>query len=100
MTKKYFSISEICRLCQLPLHKLRYIEKTDKNFTVTKIRNRRYYTQQNIQYLLSHYTQLNLSTDLSKIDTASITKESTYHLNNTQLLKQIDQLLNKFSNLL
>lgn len=53
--KKYFSITEVAHITKLPVYTLRYIEKTDKNFSVTHIRSRRYYTKPNIEYLLSHH---------------------------------------------
>ncbi|MBN8511487.1 MAG: MerR family transcriptional regulator [Rickettsiales bacterium] len=54
--KKYFSIAEASDLTGLPHHKLRYIEKTDPDLEITKVRNRRYYTSNSITYLNDNYT--------------------------------------------
>lgn len=54
--KKYFSIAEAYDLTGLPHHKLRYIEKTDPDLEITKVRNRRYYTSNSITYLNDNYT--------------------------------------------
>ena len=97
--KKYFSISEICYICQLPLHKLRYIEQTDKNFLVMKIRNRRYYTINNIHYLLSTYSKnkIDIEEKLQQL-ARKISVNNTN--NNIYLLKRINNLINKFTKLL
>jgi transposase len=80
--KKYFSIAETARLCDLPMHKLRYIEKSDTNIKITKIRGRRYYTEQDIKYIKSTYSAANAS----KADKS--------------IISQIDQLIGKFSDLI
>lgn len=54
--KKYFSIAEASGLTGLPHHKLRYIEKTDPDLEITKVRSRRYYTSNSITYLNNNYT--------------------------------------------
>lgn len=54
--KKYFSIAEASDLTGLPHHKLRYIEKTDPDLEITKVRNRRYYTSNSITHLNNNYT--------------------------------------------
>ncbi len=79
--KKYFSIAEVAKLCNLPMHKLRYIEKSDTNIKVTKIRGRRYYTNQDINYIGNTYSSTRASTT------------------NEFILSQIDRLIEKFSSL-
>ncbi|MDA9163749.1 MerR family transcriptional regulator [Rickettsiaceae bacterium] len=54
--KKYFSIAETSNLSGLAAHKLRYIEKADPNITITQMRGRRYYTQEDINYIKNTYS--------------------------------------------
>ena len=49
--KKYFSIAEVAELTGLSTHKLRYVEKSDRNLSIIKMRGRRYYTKDTINYL-------------------------------------------------
>lgn len=53
--KKYFSITEVAELTGLSTHKLRYIEKSDGNLSIIKMRGRRYYTKDAINYLKQSY---------------------------------------------
>jgi hypothetical protein len=81
ISKKYFSIAEVAQICLLPMHKLRYIEKSDRNIKITKIRGRRYYTDQDIQYIQDSYS----STAPIKVNHA--------------IIPQIDKLIKNFSKL-
>jgi DNA-binding transcriptional MerR regulator len=49
--KKYYSISEVTNLLNIPSHQLRYLEKKLPELVIHQIRNRRYYTSNNITYL-------------------------------------------------
>ena len=53
--KKYFSIAEVAELTGLSTHKLRYVEKSDRNLSIIKMRGRRYYTKNTINYLKQSY---------------------------------------------
>ena len=53
--KKYFSITEVAELTGLSTHKLRYVEKYDRNLSIIKMRGRRYYTKDTINYLKQSY---------------------------------------------
>lgn len=54
--KKYFSISEVAEFTGLSTHKLRYVEKTDQNLSIIKMRGRRYYMKDSINYLKQNYS--------------------------------------------
>jgi hypothetical protein len=60
--KKYFSITEVSNLTGLSAHKLRYIEKSNQDFSIIKMRGRRYYTKESISYLKQNYS-MNLIVD-------------------------------------
>ena len=49
--KKYFSIAEVSEITGLSTHKLRYVEKSDLNLSIIKMRGRRYYKKDTINYL-------------------------------------------------
>lgn len=101
LTKKYFSISEACDMCALAPHKLRYIDKSDKKISIIKIRGRRYYTIENIDYLIKTYSHLE-KPNIGNIET---TKQGVINnINNTmqineQFLERIDQLIKSFQSL-
>lgn len=88
ISKKYFSIAEVAQICILPMHKLRYIEKSDRNIKVTKIRGRRYYTDQDIKYIQETY---------SKADHRPVMP--TKPKSNPSITPQIDKLIESFSKL-
>lgn len=52
---KYFCISEASTLTGLPPSRLRYIEKFNPLIKTIKIRDRRYYTKQVIDYIVDMY---------------------------------------------
>ncbi len=80
---KYFTISEVSELTGLPPSKLRYIEKFNPLIKTIKVRDRRYYNHQVINYILDMYNR---------------TKKRT--LDNTHekiaIIQRIDIILNKF----
>lgn len=101
LTKKYFSISEACDMCGLAPHKLRYIDKSDKKISIVKIRGRRYYTIENIDYIIKTYSHLD-QTNMINIEIGS--QERLSDINNTvqinkQFLERIDQLIKNFKSL-
>ena len=53
--KKYFVISEVEKISGISSSKLRYIEKNDPSVKITKIRDRRYYTAEDLDYIISRY---------------------------------------------
>ena len=83
LSKKYFSISEVSILSGLATHKLRYIEKSDPNIKIIQMRGRRYYTQNDIEYIKKNYRPSPLSTPAQQ------------NLN-MDIVYRIDQLLSKF----
>jgi len=81
--KKYFSIAEVAGFTGLTTHKLRYIEKSDCNLSIIKMRGRRYYTKDSINYLKQNYpidsvTDDSVSTELDKVDLVAKSSESTF----------------------
>lgn len=82
--KKYFSISEISRLTGLSPAKLRYIEKSNQSFKVLKIRDRRYYTQENLRYI----------TELCQSHAKNVQQD--VHSKNNNMIEKIDNILNRF----
>ena len=57
--KKYFSITEAAQKTGLSNHKLRYIEKSNPMAGAVKIRGRRYYNKDTINYIISAYSKNN-----------------------------------------
>ncbi|MDP5110232.1 MAG: MerR family transcriptional regulator [Rickettsiaceae bacterium] len=101
LTKKYFSISEACNMCALAPHKLRYIDKSDEKISIIKIRGRRYYTKENIDYLIKIYSHLD-KPNTGNIETnkqGAINNINSKMQINEQLLERIDQLIKSFHSL-
>lgn len=101
LTKKYFSISEACDMCALAPHKLRYIDKSDEKISIIKIRGRRYYTLENINYLIKTYSHLDKpNTENIETNKQGVVNNinSTMQINE-QLLERIDQLIKSFQSL-
>ncbi len=104
LTKKYFSISEACDMCALAPHKLRYIDKIDKNISIVKIRGRRYYTLENMNYLVNKYSSIDALIINDTIQKPSIiestTNQKTISTQPTkidhQFIAKINQLLENF----
>ena len=69
--KKYYIISEVADILNLPLYKLRYLEKSKQRLKVHKVNKRRYYTQDDIDFLKKYYK-------LSSDDTIVNSDESAY----------------------
>ncbi len=86
--KKYFLIAEVEKITGLRAHKLRYLEKS-LALEICKIRNRRYYTQGNID----------------KIKKTLPAKMAENYIANSKpqianMINKIDDLINKFSSLI
>ena len=91
LTKKYFTIAEVSEISGLPTHKLRYIEKSDSNIEIVKIRGRRYYTKNNIAYIRKTYS----AKPIESVPISNPVKSSNF-----QIIVQIDLLHAKFQKLL
>ncbi len=81
--KKYFSIAEVVEFTGLSAHKLRYIEKSDQNLSIIKMRGRRYYTKDSINYLKQNYSINSIvddcvNTELNKVDSIGKRLESMF----------------------
>ncbi len=83
--KKYFSIAEASDLTGLPHHKLRYIEKTDPDLEITKVRSRRYYTNHSITYLNENYTSKKIKKEV--LDNANLNNPKVIS-NNEAIIKE------------
>ena len=86
--KKYFSIAEVAEFTGLTTHKLRYVEKLDQNLSIIKMRGRRYYTKDSINYLKKNYSINSgaddyISIELDKVDSAVKRSESTFVVEGT-----------------
>lgn len=55
--KKYFTISEAAKLLKISINRVRYLESTISNLTVTRVRNRRYYKQSDIEIIANKINQ-------------------------------------------
>ncbi|WP_341756161.1 MULTISPECIES: MerR family transcriptional regulator [unclassified Candidatus Tisiphia] len=64
--KKYYSIGEVTKLLNIHSYQLRYLERMLPNLTIHKIRNRRYYTSQDIEYLKTHMTTKSVPIELEQ----------------------------------
>ena len=83
--KKYSSIGEVIKLLNIQAHQLRYLENILPELAVHKIRNRRYYTNHDIEYLRNH-----LAKNKNNKEQPIITKSTTNRVH------RLDQLINKF----
>lgn len=81
--KKYYSISEVSKIFNIHAHQLRYIEKIAPDFSVYKVRGRRYYTVDDIEFIKKFIPGFE-GVDISKM-------QKHYYI-----IKQIDQLMQKF----
>ena len=93
LTKKYFSISEAKDMCSLASHKLRYIDKVDKKISIVRIRGRRYYTIENINYLIKTYSDISQA-ESTKIEPQSNSTAYKNYNSYDIFLEKIDQLIN------
>lgn len=100
LTKKYFSISEACEMCSLAPHKLRYIDKIDKKISIVKIRGRRYYTMENIKYLIKTYSDIEepikKQTSIKIENIELIDRQTATKTDNYKSLERINQLIKNF----
>jgi len=87
--KKYFSIAEAASITSLPVHRLRYIEKSDPRIKITKIRDRRYYTVGDIDYIKKNY-----NTSGTDFDKSILNSEDR-----VLIISRIDTLIEKFRTL-
>lgn len=79
ISKKYFSIAEVSEMTNIPDYKLRYIEKSNPNIEIVKIRGRRYYTLKDIEYINQKYSK----------------KPSDTLFDTSKIISRIDNLINK-----
>lgn len=68
MQKKYYSISEVSSKLNIPDYTIRYFEKSNPNFKVKKLRNRRYYTIEDIEIIRESISLGNPLYIISRID--------------------------------
>lgn len=91
-SKKYYSISEVTKILAIHDYQLRYLEKVSPNFTVHKIRGRRYYTSKDISYLSNSLKQ-----SAKNIPTPN---PANIHLHEPDILSNmVDCLISKLYNL-
>ncbi|WP_425363344.1 MerR family transcriptional regulator [Candidatus Tisiphia endosymbiont of Hybos culiciformis] len=64
--KKYYSIGEVTKLLNIHSHQLRYLECMLPNLSIHKIRNRRYYTSQDIEYLKTYMANKSTPVELEQ----------------------------------
>lgn len=81
--KKYYTISEVSKMFNIHAHQLRYIEKIAPNLEVFKLKGRRYYTQENIDFIKSF---------IPGFTAAPMAKSQ----NHQDILHQIESLVEKF----
>lgn len=86
---RYYNIAEVSQMLNLPKTTLRYYESTMNKLKIRKIRNRRYYSQANIEMLKMH-----IGVEINQI--ALFTPPAN---NNKDFLARIEKLENKFLNL-
>ena len=97
--KKYFSISEVSKICDIKSHTLRFWEKEFKDLKpITKKGNRRYYQNHDIELIKRIYSLLYL--DGMTIDGAkkifnSSTKKSKIDTKVNYVLEDLKDLLTK-----
>lgn len=110
-SKKYYSIGEVTAILKVHDYQLRYLEKILPNFIVQKIRDRRYYTSNNIEALRA-YLLKNPKNTLSN-SAAEMPAKTAFLATNIEvasesckpplqrqvLLGMVEQLIDKFSQL-
>jgi hypothetical protein len=84
LNKKYYTISEVTRICRIHLHQLRYLETRFPELILLKIKGRRYYTNENIEFI-----KLNISFVSNVISETNLQ-------NSEKMLQRIDDLIYKF----
>ncbi len=97
--KKYFSISEVSEITGLPIHKLRYLEKSKTEMHIFQIRGRRYYTAADIESIKQNSKQGDELIQLNLFTNQNANKETasnfSLHLNSNIIIR-IDSLISKF----
>ena len=100
VSKKYFSISEVSKITGIPLHKLRYLEKSKTDIDIVQIRGRRYYTSTNIEsikHLFNRDNELQFNLFIPAIDDSL--KNNPQLEFYSQVVQKIDLLISKFTKL-
>jgi len=81
--KKYYTITEVSKQTGLSPSRLRHLEQKNTLLKTVKIRDRRYYTNVTLSYILDNYAQI----------------ASSVVNRNQDIVNQIDILLVKFKNI-
>ena len=100
VSKKYFSISEVSKITGIPLHKLRYLEKSKTDIDIVQIRGRRYYTSTNIEsikHLFNRDNELQFNLFIPAPDDSL--KNNPQLEFYSQVVQKIDLLISKFTKL-
>ena len=92
--KKYYTISEVTKLLNIPASQLRYLEKSLSALKVIQVKGRRYYTSENIDLIKA---KLGKTEPVKNIDIKPLELSAS---NDQMILKQINQLIDKFNNVL
>ena len=99
-SKKYFSISEVSQITGIPIHKLRYLEKSKTGIDITQIRGRRYYTSANIESVKRLFNRDNdLQFNLFSPIADDFAKSNDQLEVCSQMVQKIDLLISKFTKL-
>ena len=99
-SKKYFSISEVSEITGIPLHKLRYLEKSKTDIDIVQIRGRRYYTSANIESVKRLFNRDNdLQFNLFSPIADDFAKSNDQLEVCSQMVQKIDLLISKFTQL-
>ncbi len=111
-TKKYISLRELSSFLNVPIHKIRSLEKTHTGLKIYKINNRRFYTKSDvikIKSLLCNKVYKNFDNKLkikSKTIKALANSKTTNLIlrsfqernqNCSKIVNKIDQLIQKFT---
>lgn len=54
LSKKYYSVSEIVQFLNIQHYQLRYLENNISDLSILKIKNRRYYTEKDLEFLKNY----------------------------------------------
>ena len=100
VSKKYFSISEVSEITGIPLHKLRYLEKSKTDIDIVQIRGRRYYTSTNIESIKHFFNRDNeLQFNLFSPTTDDSSNSNDQLEFGSAVIQKIDLLISKFTQL-
>lgn len=92
--KKYYTISEVTKILNMPASQLRYLEKTLSSLKVIQVKGRRYYTNENINLIKAKSNKTEAARNVNTIHIELLAD------NDQMILKQIGQLITKFDNAL